>query len=714
MTWTPERITELERLWAQGLGVAQIAARLGVSTTATRGSIETLRRAGKADLPYRITRTEWTREKIAELEALWAQGLTTKRIAEHFSVTRTAANTVVRNYRARGANLPPRSAEHRAATNVKWTDARKAAFARMWVAGCSNEQIAAQFGVLPAKVPNLAWRLRKEGVDLPSRATREPLSARQITELKRMWRDGTPQRAIADALDVPRSSLAVTVKALRAAGHDLPERAPAAPVLSDEALAALMTSGDSASQIAKRHGLDVTTVRRRAAKLRASGVQLPKARGSRWTRQQTSALVRHWRVGEPVERIAKLLHTTPSAVYQQAARLRAQGVDLRDRKDQSKWTAARDNALKALWRQGLTAREVASRLGTTEAAISHRVNVLRASQPGSLPARRGVRPVPTAAQLEELWPQGLSYQQMADRLACSVPALSHTIETARKQGANLPYRPKRGVWTDERRAELVRLWADPDLTVEQIASGLGESAHRVSGLVVKLRAKGYDLPPRIPALWPPEQVEVLESLWHAGERKDRIAAHFGVSARELQNMVARLRAAGADIPAGRPAQVWTNDRIAELEAMWDAGEATARIAAHFEVSERALTSLIHYLRERGHHFPQRQGTPRVWDENRIAELEALWARELTAKRIATHLGVSVTAVQQAVSNGRKDGRSFPRRLRWSAWPPDRDEALLALQAGGLPHREIARRLGTTAPAVAARLTRLRASETAAR
>ena len=47
MSWTPERIGELEKLWAEGLSTAEIGRRLGVSKNAVVGKAHRLRLPGR-------------------------------------------------------------------------------------------------------------------------------------------------------------------------------------------------------------------------------------------------------------------------------------------------------------------------------------------------------------------------------------------------------------------------------------------------------------------------------------------------------------------------------------------------------------------------------------------------------------------------------------------------------------------------------------------
>lgn len=83
--WTDDRDAVLERLWHRGDSPKAIAARLG-TTVAAVSCRATVRRLP----PREFGRIEWTAERIAEMKALDAAGMTLNDIAHRMGVTRGA------------------------------------------------------------------------------------------------------------------------------------------------------------------------------------------------------------------------------------------------------------------------------------------------------------------------------------------------------------------------------------------------------------------------------------------------------------------------------------------------------------------------------------------------------------------------------------------------------------------------------------------------
>ncbi len=98
------------------------------------------------------------------------------------------------------------------------------------------------------------------------------------------------------------------------------------------------------------------------------------------------------------------------------------------------------------------------------------------------------------AELVRLWGERRSHAEMAQALGASKGAVAGRIHRLRARGGDVPVREE--FWTEERDGELVRLFKD-GLSQAKIADALGAaSKDAVAGRIERLRKRGVDIPPR--------------------------------------------------------------------------------------------------------------------------------------------------------------------------------------------------------------------------
>ena len=94
-----------------------------------------------------------------------------------------------------------------------------------------------------------------------------------------------------------------------------------------------------------------------------------------WSTEDDETLVRLWAEGLPVDRIAGELGRTVAATYTRITQLRIDGVDIPYRR--RRWTAAEVDAVANYWLEGLSAEEIAPKVGRSTSAINALLKRLR-------------------------------------------------------------------------------------------------------------------------------------------------------------------------------------------------------------------------------------------------------------------------------------------------------------------------------------------------
>lgn len=156
-----------------------------------------------------------------------------------------------------------------------------------------------------------------------------------------------------------------------------------------------------------------------------------------------------------------------------------------------------------LWRQGLTANQIADQLGEARDSVSMDIHYLR--QLGhDLPRRRGgVSADPNVARRREvvrtLWEEGLTSAEIAARLDEKVSKVQTDIRWMRLRGEASKHLPSERPERRARREQVERLWHD-GVPTEDIAVMVGVRRSTVYEDIRRLREEGRSLPHRIPAL----------------------------------------------------------------------------------------------------------------------------------------------------------------------------------------------------------------------
>ena len=162
----------------------------------------------------------------------------------------------------------------------------------------------------------------------------------------------------------------------------------------------------------------------------------PPAREERWR-----TIRRLWRQ-HTVREIAEITGRTEGAVRMDVAAMRKAGISLPPRQDPAK-LAARDQRIVELWEQGASVLGIASELRMTKPAVTSAIGRMR---------RRGIhldrrleyqepRPSPVADRIVQLWQDGHSCQEIADRLEVGTASdVASRIAVMRREGRDLPRR----------------------------------------------------------------------------------------------------------------------------------------------------------------------------------------------------------------------------------------------------------------------------------
>jgi hypothetical protein len=200
--WTTERLAQLRALWKQGLDNDQLATQLG---DVTRGAVATaLRRHGmRSHLPKRTPRF-WTPQRLAQLRALWAQGLSNDELAVKIGTTSNGVTNALRRH----------GMEHRPEV---WPPERNERFKQLWAdASLTTTQIAELIGLEHCS----AVSHRAAELGLPSRnAPHKHWTAAENAQLRLLWAKMPWPKKIAKRLGCNVASVRRQVGILR-----LPQR----------------------------------------------------------------------------------------------------------------------------------------------------------------------------------------------------------------------------------------------------------------------------------------------------------------------------------------------------------------------------------------------------------------------------------------------------------------------------------------------------------
>lgn len=110
------------------------------------------------------------------------------------------------------------------------------------------------------------------------------------------------------------------------------------------------------------------------------------------------------------------------------------------------------------------------------------------------------RALPRRRQVQQLWADGLTVAQIAERVGTTTGTIGVLMVAMRKQGWDLPYRPGnagrlRSERADPRRRYVQELWVE-GRTVAEIAEITDSTPSAIGTLISRMRSLGWDMPHR--------------------------------------------------------------------------------------------------------------------------------------------------------------------------------------------------------------------------
>ena len=484
----PVGYEHLLTLVREGLPPAKIAARLGLSRHNVHHRLEVLRRHGLL-APGKRVASEILRDLVAE-------GLTASEIAARMGLRE-------RHLRARLRSLGLIQPVRAAVSNAELLALRQAG---LWAS-----QIAARTGMTVGAVRRRLYLLRRRGVPVPLPEGPPPNPLRRVEDaaLLNLARAGLRPAAIAPQVGLTASGVQTRLRSLRRRGllGPPPPRVSLRrrPAVSPEELAYLRAHFREALRDDGVVCLECGAIRRSmGAHVRMHGLRIAAYR-VRWEYGRQNPLVVP-DLSELRRRLA-IEHSfggsaPPDALAKALAARR--GVPsphrLETRFDQREAARARlasgwrqpllrekDETLRALVREGLTPRGIATCLGLRERHIRERIRQLRLEGPGIPPPRRKI----TDAELLALRQSGYWNVEIAARTGMRPGSVSGRLERLRKLGVAVPT-PARPVPTLRRRAsdQILLALVGQGLTTAEIAARVGLALSSVQWRLRALRRRG--------------------------------------------------------------------------------------------------------------------------------------------------------------------------------------------------------------------------------
>lgn len=172
--------------------------------------------------------------------------------------------------------------------------------------------------------------------------------------------------------------------------------------------------------------------------------------------------------------------------------LRRQGVSPRSKRDtlglRNPWGKVEQDEATDLYSQGWSVKRLARRYRVRDTAISALLRERSIDVGFGGAAHPRFRTIEECKEVSDLYAQGASYRELAERFDCTAPTIGKAIARA---GID-PRKGRPAFWTDERIRTLIAMH-ESGVTQKLIARALGTSADAVSN---QLRVVGA-LPPRV-------------------------------------------------------------------------------------------------------------------------------------------------------------------------------------------------------------------------
>ncbi len=419
----------------------------------------------------------------ATLQALVAEGLTSRAIAQRTGLKLDTVQRRIRKLGLTGPGIPPLAPK-----------VNKAELIALCRAGLWPSEIAARLGLRPKVVTSHLYDLRQQGVTLPRPTGPIPTPRRRATDeqLLALAREGLPTSEIAARLGLARATAKARLASLRRRGLLPALKRRVFSLKEDERLLALRAAGLWNQEIASRMGLPVNAITDRVRALRRRGLAVATPATPVVTlrrRVQDDQLLAWMQEGLRPSQIAARVGLSAGAIVYQLRALRRRGVEVRTPK--GPWPPTRERVsnrkLLALARAGLRSGAIARQVHRDPSTVRDWLRALR--QRGLLPpiAVNNQRRF-TDEQLLALRSKGLSYEAMAARFGVSPGTVHRRAQRLERRG--LLRATRRRTSRDAQIAALVR----KGLGFEAVADRVGMKLTALYQRLRALRRRGL-LPP---------------------------------------------------------------------------------------------------------------------------------------------------------------------------------------------------------------------------
>lgn len=199
----------------------------------------------------------------------------------------------------------------------------------------------------------------------------------------------------------------------------------------------------------------------------------------------------------------------------------------------------------------------------------------------------------------------------------------------------------------------------------------------------------------------------IQRLWHNGRTQQEIAQRLTTDSASVGAEVARMRAAGWNMPTRTvrdPAAMAVRER--RIAQLWELGETAETIAADLDLTQAAVRSQMRRMRRGG--WPLERRRARFERPAPLSDrIAAMWTDGATIPQIAGELDLTTSHVAATLTQIRA-GRKLARR-HGDGRAQARHEQIAAMYRAGAPLAEIAQQAGGTARSVSATVSQLRAS-----
>jgi transposase len=161
---------------------------------------------------------------------------------------------------------------------------------------------------------------------------------------------------------------------------------------------------------------------------------------------------------------------------------------------------------------------------------------------------RAVRRAMRHEQIYEVWHKGATYAEIATQLGVTPAAARGLVRRMRREGWDMPYRPRRGV-ASRRTMQFEHIydaWHRGE-SLREIAEQVGITPSAVGSAIARMRQAGWDMPYRRVVLTQFERALIYD-MWHEGELLREIAEQVGVTTTAVVSAITKMRREGWDVP----------------------------------------------------------------------------------------------------------------------------------------------------------------------